>query len=67
MNSFDFSSISKAIAAGLVGAVVAVLARYGFHPQAETVTALGVVVTALVGYGVSHLVVYFAPKNTPKL
>lgn len=59
----DLSTISKAIAGGLVGLLVALGARYGFQPSAPTVTALGVVVTAVVGYVVGHLVVFFAPKN----
>lgn len=59
----DVSTISKAIAGGLVGLVVALAARFGFQPDAPTVTALGVIVTALVGYVVGHVVVYLAPKN----
>lgn len=60
---FDLSTISKAIAGGLVALVVGEAARYGFHPQAETVTAAGVVITAVVSYVVGHLVVFLAPKN----
>lgn len=60
---FDLSPINKAIAGGLVAALVAVAARYGFHPQATTVTAVGVIVTALVSYIAGHLVVFLAPKN----
>jgi hypothetical protein len=63
----DLSTVSKAIAGGITGAVVAVLAHYGFQPHAETITALGVVVTALVGYVVGHIAVYFAPANKLKL
>lgn len=59
----DLSTISKAIAGGIMGAVVAVAAHYGWQPHAETVTALGVIVTALVGYVVGHVGVYLAPKN----
>jgi hypothetical protein len=59
----DLQSISKAIAGGLVGAVLTVLAHYGFQPSGATVTALGVVVTAVVGYVVGHIVVYLAPAN----
>jgi hypothetical protein len=59
----DLSTISKAIAGGVVSALVALGARYGFHASGETVTALGIVVTALVGYGLGHVVVYFAPRN----
>lgn len=63
---FDIATISKAIAGGLVAAVVALLARYGFQPDAPTVTAAGVVVTALVSYLVGHVVTYLAPANKPK-
>lgn len=59
----DLSVVSKAIAGGLVAALVGVLARYGFHPNTETVTAGGVIVTALISYVVGHVVVYLAPKN----
>lgn len=64
---FDLSTISKAIAGGLTAAIVGVLARYGFHPQSETVTALGVIVTALVSYVAGHILVYLAPKNKFKI
>lgn len=57
------STISKAVAGGLIAATVAVLARYGFHPTPETVSALGVIETALVAYAIGHLAVYLAPKN----
>lgn len=67
MNSLDLATISKAIAGGVVGAIIAVLAHYGFKANAPTVTALGVLVTALVGYVAGHVVVYLAPPNKPKL
>lgn len=60
---FDTSTISKAIAGGIVAALVALLARYGFQAQAETITAAGVLVTVLVSYVVGHIAVYLAPKN----
>lgn len=60
-------SISKAIAGGIVGLAVALAARYGWQPDAPTVTALGVVVTAVIGYVVGHLVTYFAPANKAKV
>ena len=63
----DLASISKAIAGGLVGLVIAEGAHFGFQPDAPTKSALAVVVTALVGYLLGHLVVFFAPKNTPKV
>lgn len=64
---FDISSISKAVAGGIIAALVAVAARYGFHPTAETVTAGGVIITAVVGYVVAHVAVFLAPSNKPKL
>lgn len=61
----NLSTVNKAIAGGIVSAIVAVAAHYGWQPQAETVTALGVIVTAAVGYVVGHVAVYVAPKNKP--
>lgn len=63
----DLSPIYKAVAGGLVTAVVAVFARYGLPAAPEVVSALGVVVTAVVAYIAGHLAVYFAPKNRPKI
>lgn len=63
MNNLDLATISKAIAGGLVTALVAEFARYGFQPSGEVIGSLGVVVTALVAYAIGHVVVYFAPKN----
>ncbi len=60
---FDLSSISKAIAGGVAGLILAEGARYGLQTSQPTKDALSVVLTALVGYAVGHLVVYFAPKN----
>ena len=60
---FDFTTFSKAIAGGIVTALVALLARYGFHPQADVLTATGVVMTAVVSYIVGHVIVFLAPKN----
>lgn len=60
---FDLATFSKAIAGGLVAALTAELARYGFHPGNETITALGVIVTAVVSYAVGHVAVYWAPRN----
>lgn len=62
----DLSAINKAIAGGITAAIVAVLARYGFQPHTDTITALGVIITALVGYVVGHIVVYLSPANKPK-
>jgi hypothetical protein len=60
-------SVNKAIAGGITGAILTVLAHYGLQPHADTVTALGVVVYAIVGYIIGHLSVFFAPSNKPKL
>jgi hypothetical protein len=59
----ELATISKAIAGGVAAGVIALLARYGFQPDGPTVTAIGVIITALVGYIAGHLVVYLAPKN----
>lgn len=64
--NFDLTTITKAIAGGIVGAIVAIAARYGFHANAPTVSALGVIVTALVGYVAGHVIVYLAPANKLK-
>lgn len=63
----DLSSISKAIAGGVVGLIVALVARYGFQADAPTISAIGVIVTAIVGYGVGHIAVFLAPANTSKV
>lgn len=59
----ELSTISKAIGGGIAGAIIALAAHFGFQPDAPTATALAVVVTAVVGYAVGHVAVYFAPKN----
>ena len=63
----DLSTISKAIAGGTVSAVVALGARYGFHASPEVLDALSVLVTAVAGYVVGHVVVYLAPANKVKI
>lgn len=63
---FDVQNISKAIAAGIVGAIIAVAARYGLHANGPTISAVGVIVTAVVGYVIAHIVTYLAPANKPK-
>lgn len=55
--------VSKAVAAALVGAVIAVLARFGLSTGEDVNNAIEVIVTALVGAVSSYLTVYFAPKN----
>lgn len=64
---FSPSTVSKAIAGGIVGLIIAEAARFGFQPNAAAASALSVLVTALVGYVVGHLVVYFAPANKTKI
>lgn len=63
MFNVNVSEFSKAIGGGAAGLIIAELARFGFQPDAPTRTALGVLVTAVVGYVVGHVVVYFSPKN----
>lgn len=58
----ELSTINKALAAALGGALAALLARYGFTDPA-VVNALNVLVTALVGAVVPAVVTYLAPKN----
>jgi hypothetical protein len=64
--NLDVASMSKAIAGGLVSLLIAELARFGFNPDGDTLTAIGVIVTGVVAYLVGHLVVYLAPANKPK-
>lgn len=63
LDTLNLSSVSKAVAGGLVTMVVALLSKYGVHPSGEVVSALGVILTAVVGYAMGHAAVYFAPKN----
>lgn len=65
--NMNLSSISKAIAGGLVAVLVGEAARYGFQPSGEVVNAAGVLITAVVGYVVGHVAVYYAPKNKEKI
>jgi hypothetical protein len=62
----DISSITKAIAGGLSSLLIAELARYGFQPHSDTITAIGVIVTGIVAYIVGHVVVYLSPANKTK-
>lgn len=59
----NLSNISKAIAGGLVGIIVAEAAHFGWQPDGPTLDALSVIITGIVGYAVGHVVVYFAPRN----
>lgn len=62
-NMFDISAFYKAVGGGVAGLLIAEAARFGFNPDAPTKDALALVVTALVGYIVGHVIVYFSPKN----
>ena len=62
----DISSINKAVAGGIVGLIVAEAARYGWQIDPVKASALGVLLTAVVGYVCGHLLVFIAPKNTVK-
>lgn len=57
----------KAVAAGIAGALIAELSRYGFHPAPVYVDAIGVLVTGVLGYVVAHVITYLAPANKPKV
>lgn len=59
--------VSKAIAGGIATMVVALAARYGFNASPDTINWIGVVLFAVVSYGVGHLSVFFAPANKPKV
>lgn len=52
-------SVDKAIIGGLTAAILAEAARYGFHTTPQDITWLGVVLTAVVPYVVTHLTIYF--------
>ena len=58
------TTFDKAIVGGLVSAILALVARYGFQPTTEQVTFLGVAVTALVPYVITHAAVYFKRNKT---
>lgn len=59
----NLSSYAKAISGGLTTAIVSELARFGFHPKGASVSAAGVIVTAVVGYVLGHVVVWFTPNK----
>lgn len=63
MDLSQLSTMNKAIAGGIITAVVGELARFGFQPKGNSLTVLSAIVTALVSYAIGHLVVFFAPKN----
>ncbi len=60
---FDLAPISKAIAGGIIAALVALAAKYGFSITPAYTDTLGVLLTGGVAYIVGHLFVYFAPAN----
>lgn len=55
----SLTPFDKAIVAGLTSAILAEAARYGFQPNGDAVTALGVALTAVVPYVIAHAAVYF--------
>lgn len=59
MTPFD-----KAIIGGITATLLAEAARYGFQPTPQDVTTLGVILTALVPYVITHAAIYF--KNNKK-
>lgn len=59
----NLSSISKAVAGGLVTLVVSFVAHYGWTLSPVIHDAVSSISLAVVSYVVGHLVVYLAPKN----
>ncbi|GAP53535.1 hypothetical protein AHiyo6_01000 [Arthrobacter sp. Hiyo6] len=64
---FDLAPISKAVAGGLVTAVVAEFARFGLTFAPATTDAINVIATAVIAYAIGHVVVFLSPANKPKL
>lgn len=60
------TEFNKAIIGGLTAAILAEAARYGFHTSSEDITALGVILTAVVPYVTTHALVYFT-RNKEKI
>lgn len=60
----QLSDMSKAIAGGITGALLALVARYGYKADGPTISLVSAVVTAVIGYAVGHVGVYLAPANT---
>lgn len=54
------TSFNKAVAAGITTAIVALVARYGWQLNPVTISAVGVIVTAVIGYAVGHILVFIA-------
>ncbi len=63
---FNLTTFDKAITAGIISALTALVARYGWQPSGEAVNATSVLITLLVSYTVGHLAVYWK-ANKPKL
>ena len=61
--NLDTSTISKAIAGGLITLLVSFVARYGFTLSPLVHDALASIAFALVSYLIGHVAVYLAPKN----
>jgi len=55
----NLTNFDKAIVGGLVAALTALCARFGWQPSGEAVSAASVLITAAVSYAVGHLAVYF--------
>lgn len=62
----QLSNVSKAIAGGIISALVGVFARYGFPVDPHVLDAAGIVITAIISYVLGHIYVYLAPKNTER-
>lgn len=54
----NLTSFDKAIVAGLVSSICALLARYGWQPNGDAVNVLNVALTAGVSYLTAHILVY---------
>lgn len=54
----------KALIGGLTAAVLALCARYGFSPTSQQITFLGVVLTAVVPYVITHAAIYFTRNRS---
>lgn len=63
----DLSTVSKAIAGGIVTAVIGWAAHYGWTLSPLVHDATASIALAVVTYVVGHVVVYFAPRNKPTI
>lgn len=62
---FNPATSAKAFAGGLTALIVSEVARFGFHPGAQSISAINVIVTGLVSYLIAHLAVWWT-SNKPK-